>query len=300
MGSGSFGGGGGGGGAWGGGGSPVISLPMIEFHGGRPKARPGSGGGGGGGTAGGGGGGGGTAGGGGGGGRTAGGGGSGVATAGVTADTAALDTVRDALKKQLQFGNPYVTRQFCSLLTDAVYRTLFELSVVFFVNRDWRPIEHKYGVGPGPGCLNALARVIVDRATVTEPDKRVRQVVQLGLDDFFVRALRGNLSTYIGGNAEEVLARLDRKVFDSTSGYFLGFLLLEIVRKTVERPSAEFGDGLRHAAQRVADDLVEAFRRKFYQVNGILYNDLFRVACENREWFFAELRKGAPHGTSEQ
>lgn len=285
MGSGSFGGGGGGGAAWGGGGTPTVDLPMITFENGRPKAtrgsRRGGAGGGGGGP--------------GGGGEGAGGGGGGAGGAAGQAQ----DTLRNALKKQLQFGNPYVTRQFCSPLTDAVYRTLFDLSVIFFINRDWTPIEKKFGVGPGPGCLNALARVIVERAAVNEPDKRVRQVVQLVLDDFFVRALRGDLSTYIGGNAEAVFARLDPKVFKSTSGYFLGFLLLEMIRKAVERPSSELGDGLREVAQKVADDVVEAFRRTYFQENVVLYNDLFKVACENRDWFFGELRKGGPHDSSE-
>jgi hypothetical protein len=272
MGSGSFGGGGGGGAAWGGGGSPVINAPMISFHGGRPKATPGGGKGGGGG------------------GGAGGGGGSGGASGGAA--TPAQDTVHDALKKQLQSGNPYAARQFCSPLTDTVYRALFELKVIFFVNRDWNPIKKKYGVGPEAGCLSTLARVIVDRASSSDPDKRVRQVIQLVLDDFLVRALRGKLNTYLTGDSADVFAHLDPKIFESTSGYFLGFLLLEMVRKTVERPTAELGDRIGDAAQKVADDVIEAFRRTFYQVKGTLYNDLFKVASENREWFFDKLKGG--------
>jgi hypothetical protein len=259
---------------------------MIEFHGGRPRARRGGGGGGGkGDKRGAGGGSGGGSGGSGGGGKGGSGGGGGMAAP-------AQNTVRNALKKLLQFGNPYVTQQFCSPLTDAVYRTLFTLKVIFFVNRDWSPIKKEYGVGPDSGCLSTLARVVVDRAAAKEPDKRVRQVVQLVLDDFLVRTLRGNLNTYISGNAEDVLARLDRKIFDKAPGYFLGFLLLEMVRKTVERPLAELGDRLNDAAQDVADDIIKAFDSTFYGVKGTLYDDLFKKACENREWFFDKLKGG--------
>lgn len=197
--------------------------------------------------------------------------------------------VRDALRKQLQFGDVLATRTFCSPLTDAVYRAIFDVNVVSVLNRDWRPIEKKYGVGPGPGCLVALSIAIVDRAAGNEPDKRVIEYVRGALDEFFITALRNDMNTFLHGDAEAVFARLDPKVFVSTSAYFLGGLLLQMVLKTIERSASQAE--LKAAAMNVADRVIDAFKATFLHKDGVLYNDFYQVACKNQPWFFTQLRK---------
>ncbi len=103
-------------------------------------------------------------------------------------------------------------------------------------------------------------------------------------------AVGNDLDLLLDGTSKEILPKLRRKVFDSTSGHFLGLMLWHIIDREKERLPLPKEVQLKKVTQQMANSLVRAFEHKFYAKEQTTHRDLFRVFCENFDWLLRELR----------
>jgi hypothetical protein len=184
----------------------------------------------------------------------------------------------------------YIQKQFCNPLIRFVYEQLFRLSVELFQNKSWSGVEKRYGVADQEGCLNRWANAVITQVQEQEPNQKIREVARSSLEDFLLLALDNDLDLFLKGTSKKVLQDLNQKIFDSTSAYFLSFMIWRIVEREKERLPSVKEALLRTAAQQRADRIVNSFKNKFYAKEQTTYRDLFRVLCENFDWFLPELR----------
>jgi hypothetical protein len=132
---------------------------------------------------------------------------------------------------------------------------------------------------------------VIARFQKEEPNKKAREIARFCLEDFLMFALENDYKMFLSGSSKDVIGKLRRKVFDSTSGYFLGFMIRRIVERQREKLTESREKHLREAAQKKADRIVKSFENKFRVKDQITHRDLFRVICENPDWFTEQLRK---------
>lgn len=205
-------------------------------------------------------------------------------------DFTASDIENDVRNIIAALPKEYVEKQFCNPMIRAVYEQLFNLHVEVFQNRSWEGVAKRYGVPDGPGCLRRWSRAVISQYQTVETNRKAQEVARICMDDFLMLSLNNDVDLFISGSSEEVLKKLRQKVFDSTSGCFLGLMIWRIVERERERLSESKETQLREAAQKRADYVVRRFENKFYAKEQITHRDLFRVICENLDWFMEELR----------
>ncbi len=185
----------------------------------------------------------------------------------------------------------YALKMFCSPLIQAVYAHLFELSVHIFQNRSWKTVTERFGVPSGPGCMLQWVNAVLAQSEGQESNSKVRDTARIALENFVVAALGNDSDLYIYGTAEQILNALDKKVFDSTSGYFLGFLLHRVIERELEAMTENTEQQIAGVTQQLADKIVHSFESKFWAKDQTTHRDLFRVVQENPDWFWNLLRK---------
>jgi len=185
----------------------------------------------------------------------------------------------------------YLEKQFCNPLIRSVYEQLFRLSVELFQNKSWQGVDSHYGVPDGPGCLMRWSSAVIDRFRKDEPNRKVQEIVRLCVDDFLILALDKNFQLFLKGSSKDILNKLNRKIFDSTSGHFLARLIWRIAERERERLPESTETRLLEASQKLADRIIAGFEVTFKDKEQTTYKDLFRVICENFDWFLKELRK---------
>jgi len=202
-----------------------------------------------------------------------------------------VDELRDHMASALAGVNrSYLEAQFCSPLLRAVFEELFRLSVEVFQNHSWEGVARDFGISDGPGCLAEWVAAVLARHGAEETNEKIRQVALICLEDFAIKALGDDPDLYLSAPAPEVLARLDRKVFDSTSAHFLATLIWRILEREDEALPAALETRVSEVATQVADRVVAGFEAKFYGKGQTTHRDFFRIACENFPWFLKELR----------
>jgi hypothetical protein len=187
----------------------------------------------------------------------------------------------------------YALKMFGSPMVRGLYEDLFELAVHIFQNRSWQGLEERYGVPGGPGCLLAWAQSVIARRRSEEPNFKISETAGLALEDFLMAALGNEIDRYVSGDTTEILEHLDKNRFDSTSSYFLAFL---IKRTLAREPSfATVPEGteaqISQIAEQTADRIVRSFESKFYGKQQTTHRDLFRLIQEQPDWFLEQLRK---------
>lgn len=196
-----------------------------------------------------------------------------------------VDDIRAKLPKE------YALKLFRSSMMEAVYSALFELSVHIFQNRSWGKVTERFEVRGGPGCLFRWVHAVLQQAEADEPNTKFREIAQLALEDFVIRALGSDPDLYMAGSGDQIVAALDKRVFDSTSGFFLGFLLRRMIEREFGAVSENTEQQIGTIAQQLADRIVGSFESKFYAKGQTTHRDLFRVIQENPDWFWDLLRK---------
>ncbi|QHT65326.1 hypothetical protein GXP67_00875 [Rhodocytophaga rosea] len=234
-----------------------------------------------------------------GGGRAGGGGGFGMSSF-VSLRTSADDKTRrqvihrgaqEVFEKLSSVGKSYFKDQISNSLVRGVYSSLFDLSRELRIVRSWSTTQTFDKVDGGPGCLqNWVNKVIKENAG--KENSKVKGVVRMALESFVLRALGDNLDVYIDGDIDDVRKHLNYNVFQSISGYFLGFVLYELLKRESEGMNDFDQDCLREIAQAKANQLIKDFEDKFLHnkheelnINQITYSNLFDLfACEYK-WF---------------
>ena len=200
--------------------------------------------------------------------------------------------VDDAVWEILHYiPRDYLEKQFCNPLIRSVYEQLFRLSVEIFQNKSWHGVSRHYGVPDGPGCLVRWSRAVLDNFRQTEPNRKAQEIAQMCLEDFLILALDDDPDPFVDGSSEKILSKLNQRIFNSTSGYFLGLLIWHVLRREKERVPEATETRLRQASQARADRIIASFESKFRHKDQTTYRDLFRIICENLDWFMTELRK---------
>jgi hypothetical protein len=198
-------------------------------------------------------------------------------------------TLRNLRRRKLP--RDYVLKMFGSPMVRALYEELFEFSVHIFQNRSWSGIASRYGVPAGRGCLLAWINKVVRQAGESEPNSKISDTARLALEDFLVAALGNNLDLYTSGSDKDVLNALDKKKFDSTSAYFLGFLIRRTLERELETAVAVAEQQVRPIAQNVANEIVRNFENKFHAKGQTTHRDLFRIIQEQPGWFLKQFRQ---------
>jgi hypothetical protein len=197
---------------------------------------------------------------------------------------------KEVTKIRGKLPKDYVLRMFCSPMIRAVYEFLFEVAVHVFQNRSWKGLDDRFGVPVGPGMSRWITAVLANY-DAGEGDQKVIANARLALEDFFLAALNNDTDLFNSGTAERILSALDKKIFESTSGYFLGFLLWRVIDGELEAPAATTEHHLLTITQKLADRIIHSFESKFYAKGQTTYRDLFEIVQENPEWFCDLLRK---------
>jgi hypothetical protein len=185
----------------------------------------------------------------------------------------------------------YLEMQFCNQLVRSAYEQLFRLSVEIFQNKSWAGVAKYYGVAEGAECLRRWSSAVIAKYQAEEQNRKAQEVARVCLDDFLMLALDNDYDLFLSGSCNEVLRALNRKIFDSTSGYFLGLMIWRIVEREREGHPERIETYLRKSSQRRADKIIRSFEYKFKDRNQTTYRHLFRVICENFDWFLGELRR---------
>ena len=227
-------------------------------------------------------------GGGGGGGWAGGGGGGGYTFKGgevVTRAASARAIETAAFETLCKLPKEYFQKQFGSPLIEEAYKKLFDLSVQIFVNHDWAGVARRYGVDDGPGCLVRWVEAVVTESEQAEPDVRVRETALGCLEDFLVVALNYDIDVFYSGTASEVMAKIDEKVFKSTSGYFLGHLIWRILERERNATPEAVEFQIKEVAQKTADRIIADFEAKYYAKDQVTHQQLFSVIRSHPDWF---------------
>jgi GGDEF domain-containing protein len=178
-----------------------------------------------------------------------------------------------------------------SLLCSA-YESLFEISVELVQNKSWKNIEQKYGVEGNEGCLVKLANAILEKVSAEQVDPKVRQVCRIALENFLILSVGDDPSVYLKATAQEIINKIDAKIFRSTSSYFLREVIYELVKREESAIPDQIRNDLYELSRYRADDIVSKFENRFKKSGNVSFRSLFRFINDNSDWFVPLLRKG--------
>lgn len=185
----------------------------------------------------------------------------------------------------------YIEKQFESPFLISIYEELFLLSVHLFQNHSWEGITETYGINDDQGCLMRWVNSICELREESEPNQKFRETARECLEDFLIEALDSDAETYFYGNSQQVMAQLDPNYFNRASNHFLGLLLWRIVERHSEKSTIEDETRLKDATQRIANNIISSFEKKFYAKNQTTYRHLLQVISANKDWFIKQLRQ---------
>lgn len=208
--------------------------------------------------------------------------------------TAPRDRVeKDVRKVFSKLPKEYLLQFFASPMVNEAYGRLFDLSFQVFVNHSWTNIAERYGITGKAGCLSDWGNAVIAETQTLDSNQKVRETVQVCLEDFLLRALDNDLDLFLHGSSDDIMSHLNQKVFNSTSGHFLGTLIWRVLERQSERLPENAETQLREVAQIIADRSIRQFEGKFRSdaANRIGYQQLFNVVSDNAEWFLRGLRQ---------
>jgi hypothetical protein len=152
-------------------------------------------------------------------------------------------------------------------------------------------LSREYMIDEGARFLKRWVDEIMAKYQQLEPNSNVRDLVRIYLEDFLIRAVDNDIDLYLEGTCVQVLAKLERSVFSSTSGYFLGNMVWRVLEGEYEKQQTQVEVQIRQQSQILADQLIHSFEERFLEKNKVTYRDFFRIVQENIGWFVEELRK---------
>lgn len=198
---------------------------------------------------------------------------------------------KTARRVRKKLPNEYVTKTFGSPAVRSYYEELFDFFRLAFQNKDWRDIAARYKVRPGRGCLLEWVHLIVKQVSPTEHNSKISDSARLAFEDFFVFALGSKSDLYLSGSDREILATLDKTVFEHASEVFLGFFIKRVIEREVEAivPGAE--PQVIKAAKKTSREIVLDFERRFLGAERTSHRDLFRVIQTEPNWFLQQFRQ---------
>lgn len=199
--------------------------------------------------------------------------------------------VQKTLRRLSKYSHGYLDGQFGSPLVRSIYEEVFSFRRSTYSEDPCGALAEEYGIQDGPGFLLRWVDALMEKYQDLESDIKVQGTARTCLEDFLVKALGDNLDLYLTGTCSETLARLDPKIFRSTSGYFLGNLVWRVLERECERQQPEVEVQIRRESQVLADRVIASFEERFLRKGSTGYRDLFRVIQENPDWFRKELRK---------
>jgi len=194
----------------------------------------------------------------------------------------------------------YIGFMFRDAGVAAAYEALHVLHVELVQSQSWAGVDARFGVRGGRGCLRALADVL---SASVHP--RPQAPLHAALMDFFKRAVGGNPIVAQAGDSGEVIAALKPQIFQSTSAYFFGSYLFELLRLEDSRLTKLGRDRLREFSLRKANQVTGAFKSSFAgrpwkgrpQIG---FSSFFEVLGGESEWLVAQLRKELKYNNEAQ
>lgn len=200
----------------------------------------------------------------------------------------ARELVRDTLATRNVAG--FVFDVLTSAPVRECYEELFNLSVLLGQQRDWASIQDEYGVPDQPGCLNALADAVVARHSAGGTEIQ-RELASTAVLDVLVTAMRQDDDLFMEATAGEVFDKIDRSVFQSLSGHYLGSVLRHELEREVPPLLQAERQIVRQAAQERADYLIRSFEGRYRGQEQFTHKRLLAIAAEQRSWVEDRLRK---------
>lgn len=189
----------------------------------------------------------------------------------------------------------YLSKYISSPLAGAIYRELFLLNVDLVTNHSWTGIQQRLGVKGGAGCLGGIAHTLMARYGSMERDKRVQDTMSLAVEDFLTRAVGDDPDILLSGSSTDVLNAVDSRVFASTAGFFLSFVIQHMLEREHERLGPEGKAQLRSLAEAQANRIWARFDRDY---RGKPFGNIPQVSAANllhviseEGWFAEEIKK---------
>ncbi|KAB2903603.1 MAG: hypothetical protein F9K27_12400 [Anaerolineae bacterium] len=185
----------------------------------------------------------------------------------------------------------YFVSMFTAPLVQGAFEGLFELNHISrnvqidLTSGALAEFSQKYNILlETPGFLRLWVKSIIARFTIT--DIRIQSAVSETLDEFVLSALGNDIELYLNGTASEVLSKMDRKMFESASAYFLKYYMSRIIRRELARPAPEIAQYISEACEIVANELVDKYK-SLYPNDG--YSKLFTKIAETPDWFLTAI-----------
>lgn len=206
------------------------------------------------------------------------------------------DTVGVAFNKLLA-GPPkeYYMAIFGSDLLRELYAGIRDVSVWLCMDKDWRKIEQRYRVSPGPGCLVHLKDAMVRVHGGDSADPRVRELCLEALESLFIYAMGDSPRNYAAADGAKACQKLNRKVLiDSRSSYFMREMINEVAKHQSAELTAELRSDLYKYALDRADQIVNGFVRRFKDRDPeMTHNQIIQVIRDNPDWFLSLFKNDA-------
>jgi hypothetical protein len=210
------------------------------------------------------------------------------------ANTSSLDMEKEVFNQTFtSLSSDYIMQFFGDSLLRSAYESLFEISVELVQNKSWGNIEQKYGVEGNAGCLVKLAHAILEKAGAEQADPKARQVCRIAIDNFLILTVGDEPDVFLKATAQEIIDKIDAKIFASTSSYFLREVIFELVKREESAIPEQIRNDLYELSRYRANDIIDKFENKFKKPGGnVTFRSLFRVIKDNSDWFVSVLRKG--------
>jgi hypothetical protein len=200
--------------------------------------------------------------------------------------------VRLIIQKTISgMSKDYIKLMFGSRIARSIFEEVFQFNDCLNTNNPLETVLKLYAIPDGPGYLVRWIYRIMEQYKSQEPVEKVRRTVKVCLDDFFIRALNDDIQLFSNGTLKDVLKNIDSGVFKSTSGYFLGFFVWNLLLREFGNLAEEIQSTLHLQAQKLADKIILDFEQNYLAKNGNHYRDLFRIIQEEPDWFRKELRQ---------
>jgi hypothetical protein len=202
--------------------------------------------------------------------------------------------VRKRVKYKLnKISNQYLDNQFGSKLTLTAYQELFTFKRIALSISPCEELRLIYEIDTGPGFLIRWINFVVDSCSSEEHNTKIRDTVQITLEDFFITALGDDtnaINLFLVGDCPDILAKIDKEIFEHIAGFFLSKMIWRVLEREIEAQPDKVQNLYREISEDIADEIIKSFEVN-YKSGKISYSDLFRIIQQNLDWFRRELRK---------
>jgi hypothetical protein len=177
----------------------------------------------------------------------------------------------------------------------AAYESLHKLHVFLVQERSWDKVTETFGVSDKKGCLEDLVTALSAGTASAPVHPRLHAALKVALEEFMIDVV-GDPVIKATGNGATVLAKVKSDVFQSTSARFLGHYLTQVLRHEPRGTSRLARSRLNDFAREKANQVVAAFKQKFYSkkygsINQVGYSHFFRIMKGEPGWTAGQLRK---------